>query len=269
MYAGTTIGNQSGALLGAHQRIDRIARKHLSRLLKSEDLFPSQKQILYFEGNNGPDGIKRKSPSADEPWHFINPLNMHDRSLINIIIDHQKNLAVALKEENRERAAFEAAWLAHAVVDGLTPAHHYPLAEKIEELFGKPHYERASVKEKNLIRGKGVRDTVSKNWEYWGSGGVFSNHSLFEFGVATVILGRTYSKEIVTKRDLNVLKDKGYEQVFLRILQQIVSLRSYESFEKRGWTVDLSRTVRQELVPLIVKAVVLAWYAALQESKEV
>lgn len=39
MYAGTTIGNQSGALLGAHQRIDRIARKHLSRLLKSEDLF--------------------------------------------------------------------------------------------------------------------------------------------------------------------------------------------------------------------------------------
>ena len=31
-------------------------------------------------------------------------------------------------------AAFEAAWLAHAVTDGFTPAHHEPLEEQLEGL---------------------------------------------------------------------------------------------------------------------------------------
>jgi hypothetical protein len=268
MYAGTTIGNHSGMILGAHQRIDRIARRHLTKLLTEKQLFPTKDQILYFEGNNGPDGIKRKSPSADEPWHFINPKNLADRSLLDIINDHQYNLSKALKEGNQERAAFEAAWMSHAIVDGLTPAHHYPLAEKIHELFGKPHYERLSVREKNIIKGKGVRDSIAKNWEYWGAKGIFSNHAFFEWGVATVILGHRFSQDIISERDLAFMKKQGYEATFLRILHQIASLQTYEIFEKEGWTVDLSRTVRRELVPLIAKAVCLGWYAALLESEK-
>lgn len=268
MYAGTTIGKHSGGLLGVHQRIDRIARRQLSNIISDNDKFPTTADILYFEGNNGPDAIKRKSPSVDEPWHFIDPKKPEDRTLIDIIRDHRINLASALKNENYERASFEAAWLAHAIVDGLTPAHHYPLAEKIEELFGMPHHQRSSVKGKGIIKGNGKRDTLSKNWQYWGSGGVFSSHAMFEFGVATAILGHTYNKShLITEKDIKLLESNGYEEVFERILGEIVNLGMYQEFMRKGWTVRLTKDVRRHLIPLIVRAVCLSWYSAIQEAK--
>lgn len=267
MYAGTTIGNSSGNLLGVHQRIDRIARRQLQPLLK-ESIFPSERDILYFEGNHGPDAVKRKSPSVDEPWHFLDPKKPEDRTLLDFIRDHRINLAEALRTGNQERAAFEAAWLAHAIVDGLTPAHHYPLADKIEELFGKPHHERNSVRDKNLIKGNSRRDTIAKNWEYWGSGGVFSTHALFEMGVATAIVGQRYKDPIIRPHDIRLLKKEGYDVVFDRILRQIIHLETYEEFTKKGWTAHLTRVVRQQLMPLIIKAVILGWYSAIIASKE-
>ena len=117
---------------------NRIARRNFNTLPGVHKGFPGIREILHFEGNNGPDGIKRKSPSVDEPWHYIDPENADDRELLEMILDHQHNLAMALKHNNPERAAFEAAWMAHAITDGLTPAHHYPLSDKIEELWGKP-----------------------------------------------------------------------------------------------------------------------------------
>ena len=135
MYSGTTLRNKSGRLMGVHQKIDRVARKHVSKFPDYEDRFPSIKTILQFEGKNGPDGIKRKSPSIDEPWHFIDPTNIENSPLITVIEQHLSNLTAALTSNNTERAAFEAAWLSHAITDGLTPAHHYPLEEKLTELF--------------------------------------------------------------------------------------------------------------------------------------
>jgi len=267
MFAGTTVGNNSGNLLGVHQRIDRVARRHLKTLIGSS-YFPDIKDILKFEGNNGPDGVKRKSPSLDEPWHYIDPKKPHDVSLIQIINDHQANLAAALYEKNHERASFEAAWLAHAIVDGLTPAHHYPLGDKIEELFGKPHYERLTVKEKNLIKGDNRRDTVSKNWEYWGGGGIFSNHVMFEFGIMTLILGQSFPVTI-TDDDVAKLKEVGFEAMFHEMLHAIVDMQTYELYMKHGWDWRLSKTVRHDLVPLIMKAVCLGWYAATLDSEKI
>jgi hypothetical protein len=106
---------------------------------------------LHFEGKNGPDGIKRKSPAKDEPWHYYDPLNPNDTTLLQMIEGHSDNLVKALRRQNNEKAAFEAAWLAHAVVDGLTPAHHYPLEEKIEELWGYPKELRQTIREKKTI----------------------------------------------------------------------------------------------------------------------
>lgn len=268
MYAGTTLGKHSGNLIGVHQRIDRIARRQLATLLKESQVFPTERAVLYFEGNNGPDAVKRKSPSVDEPWHFLDPKKPEDRTLLDFIRDHRINLTHALANDNQERAAFEAAWLAHAVVDGLTPAHHYPLADKIEELFGKPHHERSSVKDKNLIKGATRRDTIAKNWEYWGSGGVFSTHALFEMGVATAILGHRYKESIIKPQDVRLLKQEGYDVVFDRILQQIIRLETYEEFTKKGWTAHLTRVVRRQLIPLIVKAVCLSWYSAVLDAEK-
>ena len=72
MYSGSTITKISGIVLGAHQKIDRVARKHLEALLP-ENNFPKISNILKFEGDKGPDSIKRKSPFVDEPWHFFHP----------------------------------------------------------------------------------------------------------------------------------------------------------------------------------------------------
>jgi len=268
MYAGTTYGKRSGHLIGVHQRIDRVARRHLSPLLPKGVVFPGPDEILHFEGNNGPDGIKRKSPSVDEPWHFIDPEKMDDRSVLDMIIDHQFNLAEALKKKNHERAAFEAAWMAHAIVDGLTPAHHFPLADKIEELFGMPHHERSSVREKNIIKGTNRRDTLSKNWQYWGKHGIFMNHFMFEFGVATAILGNRFGKIVISDNDLVELKLVGYEKLFLDIMHQVIQLGTYEAYSTKGWSRELARVVRMQLVPLIVKAVVLGWYDSVLRNEK-
>jgi len=268
MYAGTTYGKNSGQYVGVHQRIDKIARRHLDGLLATEESFPDSQKILHFEGDNGPDGIKRKSPSVDEPWHFIDPKNPTDIAVMSMIEDHQVNLAVALKSGNEERSAFEAAWMAHAIVDGLTPAHHYPLGEKIEELFGIPHHERSSFKQKNVIKGQNRRDSLSRNWQYWGKRGVFMNHAMFELGVMTAILGSRFKKITISQNDFSNLAADGYPKTFAAIMHQIVELDMYEKYVQSGWSAALAKTVREQLVPLIVRAVVLGWYTSIYMNQQ-
>ena len=73
MYSGSTMTLLSGRMMGVHQKIDRIARKQLTQIVGKTRLFPGIRKILHFEGQNGPDAIKRKSPARDEPWHFYSP----------------------------------------------------------------------------------------------------------------------------------------------------------------------------------------------------
>lgn len=268
MYSGTTLRHSSGNMLGAHQKIDRLARVHVRSFLPSGISFPLVKDILHFEGNNGPDGIKRKSPGKDEPWHYYDPTNPKDLELPTMIEDHVHNLTVALAEDNYERASFEAAWLAHAIVDGLTPAHHYPLSEKIEELWGYPRDMRLTIKQKNFIKGLGYKDTVKKNWEYWGAKGVYTTHFMFEFGFATTIAPLKVHAGKPTKRELERVMQNGVTELFRESAQRVYSLAMYETFHKKGWTRQLARQTRQDLAPCIVKMVALAWYfAAIQADK--
>lgn len=262
MYAGTTFRRDSGRIVGVHQKIDRVARRHLKKHLPHGMFFPVIANILHFEGKNGPDGIKRKSPASDIPWHFIDPTKPDDRALIVMIHDHMFNLRAALKDNNEERAAFEAAWLAHAIVDGLTPAHHYPLHDKIEELWGRPHHERVTIEEKNFIRGTGRRDTLSKNWEYWGARGVFTAHFMFEWGVASAIAPEKFNTSGPTDDDFRQLERDGFEQVFLRALHKIDHMKMYDEFGKQGWTRSLGNKTKKVLIPEIIKVVCLAWYEA-------
>lgn len=253
--------------MGVHQRIDRVARVNLASMPGMGRDFPRIRKILHFEGNNGPDGIKRKSPSVDEPWHYIDPENPDDTALLDMIRDHRANLVEALRSHNDVRAAFEAAWVAHAITDGLTPAHHYPLADKIEELWGKPKESRISIKEKNFIKGKNRRETLRKNWEYWGAKGVFITHGLFEFGVATSIKTTKFSDSLCDKAWLKDADQKGLDAVFLETMQRIHGLAMYETFWKKGWNTRLARQTRQILIPEICRVVIYAWYSAYQEAQ--
>lgn len=268
MYSGTTFRSHSGNFIGVHQKIDRIARRDLRKISRVGRGFPSAKDILHFEGNNGPDGIKRKSPGVDEPWHFIDPSDPSDTALVEMIMDHYANLVQALKKRNNVRAAFEAAWMAHAITDGLTPAHHYPLGEKIEELWGRPQNERASIAEKGIIRGSTMRETLSKNWEYWGAKGVFATHLLFELGVATSIKTTKFPDSAPNSIWLKLADDKDLQTVFLDAVQQVYALGMYEEFWKRGWTTHLAQQTRQTLIPLIANVITYFWYRAYREAHQ-
>lgn len=268
MYSGTTFRTKSGRVIGVHQKIDRIAHRHILKKLPKKTFFPSTHTILHFEGTNGPDGIKRKSPAVDEPWHYIDPKNTEDRAILVMINDHIYNMAIALKNKDEHRAAFEAAWMAHAIVDGLTPAHHYPLDEKIEELWGKPKEERLTIRDKNFIRGNGKRDTFSKNWEYWGAHGVFTNHFMFEWGVATAIAPLRFDETVPSLAEYKKTQEGSYDEIFMGILSGIAEMEMYDEFSKLGWTRHLANETRNILIPNIIRAVVLGWYKAVVLSRE-
>lgn len=254
--------------MGGHQKIDRVARKHLAKLLANDKVFPPIRNILYFEGKNGPDAIKRKSPAKDELWHYYNPFDDEDTQIIAIIEDHYRQLVKELKAGNQERVAFEAAWLAHGIVDGLTPAHHYPYEEKLTELRGGEGIEgRTTIKGKLVMPGDTKREKVKNNWKMWGPKGLFTTHGLFEMGVATLIMPLTFNEIVPKKKDTARIRDIGVIENFQRTAREIAVLDMYSRYYQKGWTPKLAYEVRHKLGPLIIQCVTLSWYAALVEAK--
>lgn len=267
MYSGTTLTKYSGRILGAHQRIDRVARNHLSKIIPEHTKFPGSKQIIHFEGRNGPDGIKIKSPAKDEPWHYYSPFDDDDAELIRLISSHYKNLVSELKKGNKERSAFEAAWLSHALVDGLTPAHHYPYEEKLTELMGGQSIDtRTTTKDKLVLPGENRREQLKNNWKMWGPKGLMSSHGFFELGVATILLPLKFGEAVPKPDDIAKMKKLGVAEWFKRSAREIAVLNMFDEFNKKGWTPKLARQVRQKLGPLIIQTVTLTWYLALHDA---
>jgi hypothetical protein len=252
--------------LGTHQKIDRVAYKYLLKITGNADSFPSVKQVLHFEGNNGPDGIKHKSPGKDEPWHFYDPFDEDDTQLLELMRGHYDELVKQLKKGTIEKSAFDAAWIAHAVVDGLTPAHHFPYEQKLEELRGEAMGSRDSLKSKVIIRGSTKRDTFKKNWAMWGTGGLMSMHAMFEAGVAVIIAPISLKTAMPSASDIEHVAEIGYEEYFKRVARQIALLDMYDRFHQTGWSPKLIREVRNELGPALIKTVCLVWYSAMRDA---
>ncbi len=243
-----------------------MAYKYLVKTTEAVDGFPTLKDILHFEGKNGPDGIKRKSPAVDEPWHFYDPFDVEDTELLTIIRKHYDELVVQLKNGKPDRAAFDAAWLAHAVVDGLTPAHHFPYEERLTELRGAEALDRSSVKEKILIPGENAGESMKKNWAMWGFGGLMSMHAMFEGGVAVILAPLSMKTAKPSDGDLELLFEIGIEEYFKRAAREIALLDMYDRFHEKGWTTKLVRDVRNELGPTIIKTVCMFWYSAMRDA---
>lgn len=243
-----------------------MAYKYLQRTTDAAEGFPQIKDILHFEGKNGPDGIKRKSPAVDEPWHFYDPFDEEDTELLSIIRKHYDELVHQLKKGTPEKAAFDAAWLAHAVVDGLTPAHHFPYEEKLTELRGAEALDRKSVKEKILIPGETAGESMKKNWAMWGFGGLMSMHAMFEGGVAVIMAPLSMKTAKPSDGDLELLINIGVEEYFKRAAREIALLDMYDRFHEKGWTTRLVRDVRNELAPTIIKTVCVFWYSAMRDA---
>ncbi len=259
----------SGRVMGAHQKIDRVARKHLEKLLEDNAIFPDSAEILHFEGKNGPDAIKRKSPAKDEPWHFFDPFDIKDSQLVEAIGEHYKLLVKQLKDGNKERTAFEAAWLAHALVDGLTPAHHYPYEEKLTELRGEGVETRTTIKDKLLLPGETARERMKNNFKMWGPKGLLTTHGLFEIGIASLIAPLSFTQIQPNQADITAMQEAGLAQVFRNRAKEIASLDMYHRYYKRGWTTKLIVEVKQVLIPTIIQTVTLAWYNALIDAGKI
>lgn len=268
MYSGTTLTPLSGVLLGVHQKIDRTARTQLEAMLPGT-IFPNYKEILHFEGNNGPDGVKRKSPAKDEPWHFMQPFDMNDTQLLDLIEYHYKELVRSLKKKDTVRASFEAAWLAHAVVDGLTPAHHYPYEEKLVELSsGRGGNEtRSSIAKKLFMPGATFGEQVANNWKMWGHKGLMTTHGAFEWGFALILKTLKLESKLPPQDKIKHFEAVKLQVWFRECAQDIARMGLYDEFYAKGWTLPLTRKMRRELAPAIVHAVTLVWYGAAKEAK--
>ena len=260
-----TNSKKSGRIIGTHQKLDKIAYKIVQKNLPEDVMFPDIKTILLFEGMGGPDGLKRKSPGKDEPMHFIIPKH-DDGKLFTMIKDHQYNLRKALEKGDEVRAAFEAAWMAHAVTDGLTPAHHFPLEETQKELMTeKEFFKIFGIPIKGIMHGQNTLETLRNNWLYWGSNGYMSKHIGFEYGVAITLTALPPSK-VMPKLSEKDFENPDIEEVFYNSLRTVSSLDMYNKFRKKGWTTELAFETRDVLLPEIIKAISLCWLSSLPKK---
>jgi hypothetical protein len=247
----------------AHQKLDRVAYRHLLDLLPDDHPFPTIKQVLNFEGSHGPDGAKLKRLRGGQPWHFVDPLDASDTELHSQIFRHYQALVKALSQSDDVRAAFEGAWLAHALVDGLTPAHHFPYEAELSRLRGgKERDSRKGLAGRLYVKGDTISKSVLQSLKLVGPKGLLTTHAMFEAGAYALILPLRFKKALPSRADIARIEADGVIDVFKRTAREVAEFNLYERFYALGWTQPVSRDVRRELAPRMVRMVTLAWYAA-------
>jgi hypothetical protein len=55
---------------------------------------------------------------------------------------------------------------------------------------------------------------------------------------------------------------------YKQILETIADMNMYEEFTRAGWTRHLATETKNVLMPHIIKAVMLGWYAAIAMAEE-
>ncbi|MEK7059919.1 MAG: hypothetical protein AAB971_04150 [Patescibacteria group bacterium] len=254
----------------AHQKLDRVAHRHLRRLLPAHDqsCFPSIRQVLRFEAGRGPDSAKLKRHNrSEQPWHFIDPHNPNDTDLYKQIEQHYNSLVKALRDNDEVRASFEAAWLAHALVDGLTPAHHYPYESALASLRGgEPRHTRKGLAGRVFVKQETITKSVLHSLKLAGPKGLLTTHAMFEAGAYAIIAPLRFNKALPSRADLERIANKGVIDTFKRLMSEVAELELYGRFIELGWTRSVTRDVRKELAPRMVRMITLAWYAACHEA---
>ena len=259
MYSGFVTHKRVIKRLGVHQRFDMAAYRMIQPYLPPEG-FPELSEILHFEGYNGPDGLKVKSPGVAEPSHLYDPetdtgeVPMH-------IQNHYDGLVGALVEKDEVRSAFEASWLAHYVADGLTPAHHFPLEDRIQDLKDN---EIEALERGDLAT---AMARWRRRWGVWGSKGLLSTHFNFEMGIALTLL--TFPmRGTLNEEALVRAKRLGPVDFFKVEAREVAQLNLYERFYKQGWNADLASTLKKIVAPRAASAIGIIWLLAVLESEQ-
>jgi len=254
-------------VLRAHQKIDKAAYRQLTDLTDCSKIF-TYREVVHFEGRRGPDSPRLKKGGGQPPWHFYDPDGENEEYFL-VLKSHYDGLVKEIKKGDRARTGFEAAWLAHALVDGLTPAHHYPYEEQLEDLRSENKSTRETLRGHFIVKGNSFLGTVRKSSQLIGPKGLLTTHTTFEAGAATIILPLLLNRAILSEEELN--DSDGYEgliESFKIYVSEIDAFHMYERFYRKGWTPSLSLDIRRELAPRMVKVVTLAWFNALKEAKK-
>lgn len=158
--------------------------------------------------------------------------------------------------------------MAHAITDGLTPAHHYPFREERDELVGDADYVKVfGVKLKGVSKGDTFAETMRKNWLYLGAGGLMTKHIAFEYGVAYIITPARLVSLQPKDFKRSDAENADFEKAFYAGLERVVALDMYQRFLDKGWTTDLAIDTREVLIPEIVRAITLGWASAVNQAK--
>jgi hypothetical protein len=263
MYAGFITPKRVVTRAGIHQRLDLAAYKMIHSYLP-EGGFPSAKEILHFEGYNGPDGLNTKvglkakglkPKDESNPSHTYNPIT--DTGEVPArIAGHYAGLVEKLKDGDLIRSAFEAAWLAHFVGDGLTPAHHFPLEEKIAA---------AAIGDSNASDTGKITASVKKNWAIWGAKGHMTTHMNFEMGIAFALVIFPIRPEF-SEHELARAGQLGPVEYFKSEARAVSSLGLYDRFYHQGWTNELAVTVKNRLAPQTARTIGTIWLLAVLEA---
>lgn len=266
MYAGFITPKRSSRHVGIHQRFDTAAYRMIRPYLPAGG-FPALGNILHFEGYNGPDGLKSKAGLKYKTIHDHAPSHLYDPAtdtgeVPQHIQTHYNGLVRALVAGDQVRAAFESAWLAHYVCDGLTPAHHWPLEEKITEVVERAH---GSVAAGDVPR---LTAAVKKNWAIWGPKGHLSTHIInFEIGIALALIVMPI-RPVFSEDELSRARKLGPVEYFKAESRKIAALDLYDRFYKSGWTNDIASVVRGTLAPVTARAIGTVWLLALLEAAQ-
>ncbi len=260
MFSGFVTRKRVVNSIGIHQKFNASAYRLIVPLLRNET-FPSLVQIQHFEGINGPDGLKLKSPGENEPKHMYDP-KRQTGEVLDHISNHYSHLVDALKEGDMVRAAFDASWLAHTITDGLTPAHQFPLDEELAKVReGSVAPEDFSWRHKGMVRTGDLSESLKKNWAIWGRKGLLSTHVNFEMGVAATLL-LFQIKTALDWKKLNTAWTLGAVKFFQREAESVAKLDLYERFYKKGWTGEIASVVKNQLAPITAQTIATVWLLA-------
>ncbi len=264
MYSGFITKNHASKRLGIHQKFNASAYRLVAPMLRDQ-AFPTLKQIQHFEGVNGPDGLKLKSPGEFEPDHMYDPA-IGRGEILKHIANHYQHLVEALKDQDQVRAAFEASWLAHSVTDGLTPAHQFPLQKHMNKLReGSESPENYSWRHKGLVRTGHMFESIRRNWAMWGKKGLLITHINFEMGVAATLLLFNIKATLEWSK-LNLAWKLGPVKFFKREATEVADLKLYDRFYSKGWTAELGHAIKTELAPITAQTIGTLWLLAYLEA---
>ncbi len=99
-----------------------------------------------------------------------------------------------------------------------------------------------------------------------GPKGLLTTHAMFEGGSFTIMAPLRLKSAFPTEKEIAEIRQHGIIASFQRIAHEVASYDMYERFIEQGWNQKLTRDIRRELAPRMVRMVTLAWLAAAYEA---